>query len=151
MIADNENASNILKLTDSPIIHPETPSLLVMLPISRSTKLKCRKKRRRLSASINQVFEFPNRKYSIHCPRIRLMASSKEDMHSTETLFISDLFFPNKKFLTWLYFSDGFFLFLFGRSYSTLMKVDKASYNTGIISLQYLTLNWWIKVDPWPT
>ena len=27
-ISDNENANNILKLNDSPIIYPETPSLL---------------------------------------------------------------------------------------------------------------------------
>ena len=65
MVADNEKANNILKLTDSPIIHPETPSLLVMLPISFSTKLKCVKKRRRLSSSINQISEFPNRKQHI--------------------------------------------------------------------------------------
>ena len=65
MAADNEKASNILKLTNSPMIHPETPSLLVMLPISRSTILKCMKKRRRLSSSINQIPEFPNRKQGI--------------------------------------------------------------------------------------
>ena len=40
------------------------------------------------------------------------MASSKEDsLETTETLFISDVFFTNKKFLTWLYFSDGFVFF----------------------------------------
>ena len=61
-ISGNENANNILKLNDSPIIYPETPSLLAMLPISRFTKLKCRKKRRRLSSSNNQVSEFPNKK-----------------------------------------------------------------------------------------
>ena len=38
--------------------------------------------------------------YSFHCPRIRLMAPSKEDTHSAETLFISDFFSPNKRFLT---------------------------------------------------
>ena len=65
MVADHEKANNILKLTDSPIIHPEMPSLLVMFPISPSTKLKCEKKRRRLSSSINQVSEFPNRKQHI--------------------------------------------------------------------------------------
>ena len=64
MVTDNEKANNILKLTDSPIIHPETPSLLVMLSISRSTKLKCVKKRR-TSSSINEIFEFPNRKQDI--------------------------------------------------------------------------------------
>ena len=65
MVPDNEKASNILKLTNSPIIHPETPSLLVMLPISRSTKLKCVKKRRRLSSSINQIPEFSYKKQGI--------------------------------------------------------------------------------------
>ena len=65
MVANEEKANNILKLTDSPIVHPETPSLLVTLPISHSTKLKCGKKRRRLSSSINKISEFPNRKQHI--------------------------------------------------------------------------------------
>ena len=55
MVVDNEKANNILKLSDSLIIHPETHSFLVMLPIPRSTKLKCGKKRRRLSSSINHL------------------------------------------------------------------------------------------------
>ena len=62
-ISDNESSDKILKSNDSPIIYPDMPSLLVMLPISSSTKLKCRKKRRRLSSSSNnQVSEFPNKK-----------------------------------------------------------------------------------------
>ena len=64
-INENENAHNILKLNDSPIIHSETLSLLIMLPISRSTKLKCSKKRSILSSWINQISEFPNRKQRI--------------------------------------------------------------------------------------
>ena len=59
---NNENAKNILKLTDSPTIHPETHLSLVMLPLSRSTKLKSGMKRRRLSSSINQISEFLSKK-----------------------------------------------------------------------------------------